>query len=50
MSPSSEACAALRRFEQQFRKIRGHRDLVRLVRALERHELKHGVQTEEQAT
>jgi len=32
-----------------FRKIRGHRDLVHLVQALERHELKQGVRTEEEA-
>ena len=32
-----------------FRKIRGHRDLVHLVQALERHEQKHGVRTEEEA-
>jgi transposase-like protein len=34
---------------KRFRKIRGHRDLLRLVQALETHELKKGVQTEEQA-
>jgi len=32
-----------------FRRIRGHRDLVHLVQALDRHEQKHGVRTEEEA-
>ena len=32
-----------------FRKSRGHRDLVHLARALERHELEQGVRTEEEA-
>jgi hypothetical protein len=34
---------------KRFRKIRGHRDLPLLVQALERHEIKQGVRTEEEA-
>jgi transposase-like protein len=34
---------------KRFRKIRGHRDLVHLVQALENHELSQSVRTEEQA-
>jgi transposase-like protein len=41
--------AAVVEARKRFRKIRGHQDLVRLVRALEGHEFKHGVRTEEQA-
>lgn len=41
--------AAVVEARKRFRKIRGHRDLVRLVQVLDRHELKHGVRTEGQA-
>jgi transposase-like protein len=41
--------AAIVEAGKRFRKIRGHRDLVHLVQALERHEQKHGVRTEEEA-
>jgi transposase-like protein len=41
--------AAVVEASQRFHKIRGHRDLVQLIQALERHELKQGVRTEEEA-
>lgn len=34
---------------KRFRKVRGHRDMIQLVQALEAHELKQGVRTEERA-
>jgi hypothetical protein len=34
---------------KRFRKIRGHRDLSQLVRALQNHEQKQGVRTNEEA-
>jgi transposase-like protein len=41
--------AAIAEAGKLFRKIRGHRDLIHLVQALERHEQKHAVRTEEEA-
>jgi hypothetical protein len=41
--------AAVVEASKRFRKIRGHRDLPLLVQALERHAMKQGVRTEEEA-
>ncbi len=41
--------AAVVEASKGFRKIRGHRDLSQLVLALQRHEQKQGVRTEEEA-
>ena len=41
--------AAVVEASKRFRKIRGHRDLRQLVLALQNHELKQGVQTNEEA-
>jgi transposase-like protein len=41
--------AAVVEARKRFRKIRGHRDLARLVQALENHKLNQGVRTEERA-
>lgn len=41
--------AALVEASRRFRKVRGHGDLQQLVRGLQKHELKQGVRTEEQA-
>ena len=41
--------AAVAEASKRFHKIRGHRDLNRLVLALQNHEQKQGVRTEEEA-